>query len=272
MSDYYSALHRAVAALDPNVGEARQDVYDRARRAVVTQLGSFDPSLSEAELRKATSALEWAISRVESEFADAEEREAAPPPSSTRRLVGTMAAGVLVAMAVIGAAIYASMPRRVANGSPPAAVGRQAAAPAQLSYVFRRQPVYYRTTHPVGTIVIQKAQRFLYVVQPNVVALRYGIAIGRDCADLTGLFQVSQKQETDIDQITAAGRRFQLSAADSFALRVLHLTDAAGHIHAAADPDNIGRALAGGCIQLATTDMGDLYDRAALGTRVVVMN
>jgi lipoprotein-anchoring transpeptidase ErfK/SrfK len=271
MSDYYSVLHRAVAALDPNVGEARQDVYDRARRAVVTQLGSFDPPLSAAELRKATSALEGAISRVESEFAEAEEQEAAPAPRSTRRLVGMAVAGVLVAMAVIGAAIYASMPRRVASNSPPPAAGRQATA-ASLSYVFRRQPVYYRTTHPVGTFVIQKAQRFLYVVQPNAVALRYGIAIGRDCADLTGLFQVSHKQETDLDQITGAGRRFQLSAADSFALRVLHLTDAAGRIHAAADPDNIGRTLAAGCFQLATTDMGDLYDRAAIGTRVVVMN
>jgi lipoprotein-anchoring transpeptidase ErfK/SrfK len=62
--------------------------------------------------------------------------------------------------------------------------------------VFKRQPVYYRTTHPVGLIVVEKSQRFLYFVRPNLVAIRYSIAVGRECAELTGWFFISQKQET----------------------------------------------------------------------------
>ena len=48
-----------------------------------------------------------------------------------------------------------------------------------LPYVFRRQPTFYRTLQPVGTVIIDKLQHFLYLIQPNNVALRYGIAVGR---------------------------------------------------------------------------------------------
>ena len=66
---------------------------------------------------------------------------------------------------------------------------------AEVSYVFRRQPVFYRTTHPVGTIIIDKPQHFLYLIQPKSVALRYGIAVGSQCTDLAGLRRISNKAE-----------------------------------------------------------------------------
>jgi lipoprotein-anchoring transpeptidase ErfK/SrfK len=268
MSDYYQVLQRAIATLDVNDEDARGQVYERARRALTNQLGSFDPPLSEPERRKTTSALEWAIEHLESEYADAESRERTH--RSRRPLLASVAAGLLAAVVVAAVAVYTSLPsRQVASvARPPPA----AQAATQVSYVFRRQPVYYRTTHPAGTIIIQKSQKFLYVIQPNVVALRYGIGIGDACADLLGLFRIVQKQEMDADEVLAASRQFQLSAADSFAFRVLNLSDSAGRIHAAARADSIGRLLATGCIQLVSTDLGDLYDRAPLGTRVVVMN
>src|SRR5580692_3523793 len=49
------------------------------------------------------------------------------------------------------------------------------AADNDLPYVFRRQPTFYRTLQPVGTIIIDKLQHYLYLIQPNNVALRYGI-------------------------------------------------------------------------------------------------
>jgi lipoprotein-anchoring transpeptidase ErfK/SrfK len=66
---------------------------------------------------------------------------------------------------------------------------------AEVPFVFRRQPVFYRTTHPVGTIIIDKQQHFLYLIQPNLVALRYGIGVGKSCADVAGLRRVSSKVE-----------------------------------------------------------------------------
>src|SRR5262249_30268274 len=66
---------------------------------------------------------------------------------------------------------------------------------ADVPYVLRRQPVFYRTTHPVGTIIIDKPQHFLYLIQPKSVALRYGIAVGSQCTDLAGLRRISSKAE-----------------------------------------------------------------------------
>jgi hypothetical protein len=38
MADYYSILAKAVNALDPNTGMARQQLYQRARSAMISEL------------------------------------------------------------------------------------------------------------------------------------------------------------------------------------------------------------------------------------------
>ena len=68
-------------------------------------------------------------------------------------------------------------------------------ADADVPFFFRRQPVFYRTTYPVGTIIIDKQQHFLYLIQPNQVALRYGIGVGKPCAGVAGLRKVAGKVE-----------------------------------------------------------------------------
>ena len=53
---------------------------------------------------------------------------------------------------------------------------------------------FFRTADAPGTIVIDTSQRFLYVVQPNNRALRYGIGVGRDGFQWSGLQKISRKQ------------------------------------------------------------------------------
>src|ERR1700733_3846212 len=64
-----------------------------------------------------------------------------------------------------------------------------------LQYVFRRQPTFYRTLQPVGTVIVDKLQHFLYLIQPNNVAMRYGIAVGDQCANLAGMRHISNMAE-----------------------------------------------------------------------------
>ena len=73
-------------------------------------------------------------------------------------------------------------------------------------YVYLRQPVYYRTNHPVGTIVVDKSQSFLYVVRPSLSALRYGIGVGPECTDAAGLYQIVRKEEWPGLKVAAGGR------------------------------------------------------------------
>jgi hypothetical protein len=82
MTDYHPLIARAVDGLERSTGEARRALYERARTALVTQLRSVDPPLSESEITKERLALEDAIRKVEAEAARkarAEQRTPAAP-------------------------------------------------------------------------------------------------------------------------------------------------------------------------------------------------
>ena len=69
------------------------------------------------------------------------------------------------------------------------------AADEELPLQFRRQIVLYRSTEAPGTIIVHTAERFLYVVQPNGRALRYGIGVGREGFQWQGLLRITRKQD-----------------------------------------------------------------------------
>jgi hypothetical protein len=69
MADYYPLIARAVEGLTERTLEARRAVYERARTALVTQLRSLNPPLSETDINRETVSLDNAISRVEAEYA-----------------------------------------------------------------------------------------------------------------------------------------------------------------------------------------------------------
>src|ERR1700747_2004285 len=78
MADYYPLIARAIAGLDPNApGESRRALYERARAALIQQLRSVDPPLSESEITRERLSLEEAVRKVESEAAPPAPR---PPP------------------------------------------------------------------------------------------------------------------------------------------------------------------------------------------------
>ena len=82
MADYHPLIARAVDGLGTSTGEARRALYERARAALVAQLRSIEPPLSEADITRERLALEDAIRKVEAETARkarTEPRPAAPP-------------------------------------------------------------------------------------------------------------------------------------------------------------------------------------------------
>ena len=307
MVDYVPVLNRAVAALNPNTEEARRVLYDRARRALVDGLRASDPSLSDTDLRKQSAALEGAIRQVESSLeaealrgagraAPAASREPAPepayetydppdeeyrdrPPLDDGRKPLRMIAAAAGALVILlgGVAVYTYWPSK--SSTPPSQRGtaskrvdQEAAGPGSTGYVYLRQPVYYRTNHPVGTIVVDKSQSFLYVVRPSVSALRYGIGVGPECNTMTGLYQVVRKEEWP-GWKTPAGRQAAEDERDKNPLgaRALYLSKES-RIHGTNAPTSIGRPASLGCFRLTNDDVIHLYDRSPLETRVVVLN
>src|ERR1700674_3486635 len=67
MADYYPLIARAIAGLDPSApGESRRALYERARAALIAQLRSVQPPLSESEITRERLSLEEAVRKVES--------------------------------------------------------------------------------------------------------------------------------------------------------------------------------------------------------------
>ena len=297
MVDYAPVLDRAVAALDPNTVETRHALYDRARRALIDGIRGNDP-LSDADLRTQGAALEAAIEHVEAEAlrrlrpsppsqpqpqpaleADAPPVETYPdqPALRERRRPWGLIAGVIGALVLLlaGIAAYTLWPRR--PGVPrPVVAARQAPQQQQVAntgYVYLRQPVYYRTNHAVGTIVVDKSQNFLYVVRPSVSALRYGIGVGPDCFTLAGLYPIVRKEEwpgwkaPSQPSVAAASEQIK----NPLGARGLYLSKDY-LIHGTNAPSTIGQRASQGCIRLTNDDIVHLYDRSPLETRVVVLN
>jgi hypothetical protein len=97
MTEYHPLIARAVEGLDRSTGEARRALYERARTALVTQLRSVDPPLSESEITKERLALEDAVRKVEADAARkarAEQRAPAAPLPRRERPVAAEGARI----------------------------------------------------------------------------------------------------------------------------------------------------------------------------------
>jgi lipoprotein-anchoring transpeptidase ErfK/SrfK len=148
----------------------------------------------------------------------------------------------------------------------------------QLLPEYRPQPVYFRSNEPPGTIVVETEDRFLYLVKDNKTAIRYGIGVGREGFQWSGLLKISRKQEWPdwrpppemikrqpyLPRFMAGGPGNPLGA------RALYLGGTDYRIHGTNQPETIGYAVSSGCIRLVNPDVINLYDKVPVGTRVVV--
>ncbi len=151
-------------------------------------------------------------------------------------------------------------------------------ADEQLPPQFQRQMVFFRTTEPPGTIVIQTSERYLYVVQGNGRALRYGIGVGRDGFQWQGLLKISRKAEWPdwtpppemIERQPYLPRFMAGGPGNPLGARALYLGATVYRIHGTNQPQTIGTKVSSGCFRLVNADVVDLYDRVPIGTKVVV--
>lgn len=93
MADYYPLIARAVDGLTASSGEVRRALYERARTALITQLRSSDPPLSEADITSERLALEDAIRRVEADAAAAQHEAGAAAEAGHAAIPDAAASG-----------------------------------------------------------------------------------------------------------------------------------------------------------------------------------
>ena len=148
----------------------------------------------------------------------------------------------------------------------------------ELPAEYRHQIVFFRSNEPPGTIVVHTEERFLYIVQGNGRALRYGIGVGRDGFQWQGLLRISRKQEWPdwtpppemIERQPYLPRFMAGGPGNPMGARALYLGNTVYRIHGTNQPQTIGSAVSSGCFRLVNPEIIDLYERVPVGTKVIV--
>ena len=151
--------------------------------------------------------------------------------------------------------------------------------PAQLPPNLRRQEVNFPTKEPAGTIVVDTANTHLYYVLGGGRAVRYGVRVGRDGFTWNGVQKISRKAEwpdwhppTEMIERQPYLPRFMAGGpGNPLGARAMYLGSTVYRIHGTNQPSTIGKFVSSGCIGMLNEDVSDLFDRAKVGTRVVVM-
>ena len=160
---------------------------------------------------------------------------------------------------------------------PPRATQKQATR--QFDPAFLPAVVAYSGAERPGTIIIDTNARYLYLVEAGGQARRYGVGVGKPGFEWAGEHRVTRKAEwpdwtpppemrkrrPGLPVHMAGGPNNPLGA------RAMYLGSTLYRIHGSNEPWSIGKAVSSGCIRMRNEDVTDLYERVAVGTRVIVM-
>ncbi len=153
--------------------------------------------------------------------------------------------------------------------------------PAQVPFDprFEKQLVDYRGKESPGTIVVDTPNKFLFLVQGDGKALRYGIGVGRPGFTWSGVKQISAKKEwpawTPPPEMLARRpdlpRHMEGGPQNPLGARAMYLGSSLYRIHGSNEPWTIGTNVSSGCIRMRNEDVIDLYGRDSVGARVIVI-
>lgn len=161
--------------------------------------------------------------------------------------------------------------------------------PTDLSKIppeYRRQIVPYEGRHLPGTIIVDTAVRHLYFILEGREAIRYGIAVGRAGFSWAGVADVQRKvmwprwtPPPDMVERDPKLKKWKDGMPggpeNPLGARALYLfqngRDTLYRLHGNNDPKSIGKAASSGCIRMINEDIIELYTRAPIGSRVLVL-
>jgi lipoprotein-anchoring transpeptidase ErfK/SrfK len=206
-----------------------------------------------------------------------------------RHLIHTAAAALALACVAAPASastpfpflpFFAAQPERpAALAYAPAEPRYQTASEARAPRSTTREIVHYDGRYAPGTVVVNTAERRLYLVMSGGKAVRYKVGVGRQGFQWAGTQTISNKQEwpdwrppaemlqrrPDLPRYMAGGPHNPLGA------RAMYLGGTLYRIHGSNEPETIGHAVSSGCIRMLNADVVDLYERVKVGTQVVVL-
>jgi len=146
--------------------------------------------------------------------------------------------------------------------------------------------VDFDTPERPGTLIVNTAEKALYRVLGEGLAMHYPVAVGREGHDWAGIAVVGRKVEWP-NWTPPAGmiaRKPELARWASgmpggpdnpLGARALYLyangRDTLFRIHGTNEPASIGHAASSGCIRMLNPHIMGIYDQTPLGTKVIVI-
>lgn len=205
-----------------------------------------------------------------------------PLPLTRRRILGLLGAACAVPLTRAKAAQAVGEPM---NLLPPGYLhivdepGRIAIpGEEQLARHLQRTPVFLRMNYPVGSIIIDTSERFLYLSTGPQTAFRYGVGVGKEGFQWGGILKVSRKAEwpswrPPADMLKRNPKLptfMEGGPGNPLGARALYLGDTIYRIHGTNQPNSIGHAMSSGCFRMLNEHVIDLYGRVPIGTLVAV--
>jgi lipoprotein-anchoring transpeptidase ErfK/SrfK len=150
---------------------------------------------------------------------------------------------------------------------------------------YERSYVNYTSVEPVGTVIVDVDQRYLYLLVSKGKALRYGVSIGKEGFLWKGRAYIGRKKAwpTWTPPAEMVARRPDLqkyangmppSTQNPLGARALYIykdgKDTLYRFHGTPDVPSIGKAASSGCIRMINQDVIDLYNRVPIKAPVIV--
>lgn len=153
---------------------------------------------------------------------------------------------------------------------------------------FRRRRVSYHTSEKPGTLVVDTSAHYLYLVEPNGKAMRYGVGLGKAGFEWSGRANVAWKRpwptwtppqemiarRPDLKKYSAANGGMQPGLSNPLGARALYIfqggVDTLYRVHGTPEYWTIGKSVSSGCVRMINQDVIDLYKRVKPKAQIVV--
>ncbi|MEM6616065.1 MAG: L,D-transpeptidase [Pseudomonadota bacterium] len=150
---------------------------------------------------------------------------------------------------------------------------------------YYRKLVNYRGPEQPGTIIVNTAEKYLFLTLPDGKAMRYGVGIGREGFEWGGRARIAWKRpwptwtppaemierEPELEKYRE-GKEPGLD--NPLGARALYLfegnRDTLYRLHGTFQEWSIGKAVSSGCVRLLNHDVIDLYERTPKNAPVLV--
>lgn len=149
-----------------------------------------------------------------------------------------------------------------------------------------RRTVRYASKEAVGTIIVDPKNHYVYRIEGDGLATRYGVSVGRDGFRWTGEAYVGRKSEWPIwtppkemierqPEVAKYAGGMKPGLDNPLGARALHLYQDGVYtlytLYSTIQPETIGKGISSGCIGLLTQDMIHLYEKTPVNTKVIVL-